>query len=64
MMKKIDKRNSYKLMVDVETTMSDNHPQVVFHLGVAVFPTAGKIYEHRSYVVAQIFHTYPLKERD
>ena len=47
MMKKIDKRKSYKLMVDVETTMSDNHQQVVFDLGVVVFTKDGNIYEQR-----------------
>ena len=51
MMKKIDKRKSYKMMIDVETTMADNHQQVVFDLGVAVFTKDGKIYEQRSYVV-------------
>ena len=42
MMKKIDKRKSYKMMIDVETTMADNHQQVVFDLGVAVFTKDGK----------------------
>ena len=63
MMKKIDKRKSYKLMVDVETTLADNHQQVVFDLGVAVFTKDGKIYEQRSYVVKEIFDNYRLMER-
>ena len=63
MMKKIDKRKAYKMMIDVETTMADNHQQVVFDLGVAVFTKDGKIYEQRSYVVEEVFNNYRLMER-
>lgn len=63
MMKKIDRRKSYKLMIDVETTMADNNEQIVFDLGFAIFTKDGEVHEQRSFVIAEVFDNQMLMER-
>jgi len=62
-MKKIDKRKSYKLMVDVETAPSPTNQQVVFDLGFAVFNNDGTVLEQHSYVISEIFDNYHLMQK-
>lgn len=59
---KIDRRISYKIMLDVETCPLDKdfegvcpHNMWVYDIGFAVIDNRGKIYETHSYIVKDIF---------
>ena len=56
MMKKIDKRKSYKMMIDVETVGVGE--KAVFDIGFAVFTKKGEILEERSYLIKEVFEDY------
>lgn len=51
---KIDKRISYYMTIDTETTNTINDP-MVYDLGLAIHDKRGKIYETASYVIYDIY---------
>ena len=53
-MKKIDRRKSYSITLDTETTNGFDDP-LVYDLGFAVVDKNGKVYEHYSLVVYETF---------
>ena len=55
--KKIDRRIKYFLVLDIETANSIDEP-LAYDIGFAVTDRRGKIYEQRSYMVAEMFYNY------
>ncbi|MDY3778533.1 MAG: hypothetical protein SOZ53_06765, partial [Candidatus Onthovivens sp.] len=60
---KIDKRKSYKICLDTETTLAENNEQVIFDLGFCVFTQDGTIYEKFSFVIDEVFSNYELMKK-
>ena len=58
-MTKIDRRKSYIMVVDVETTGGLNNP-LVYDIGYAITDKKGNIYETRSFIIKEIFYNKPL----
>lgn len=56
MMKKIDRRKRFRLMVDVETVGVGE--KAIFDIGFAVFTKKGEIVEERSYLIKEVFEDY------
>jgi hypothetical protein len=53
-MNKVDKRRNYYLVVDTETANSVEQP-LPYDIGWAICDKQGRIYERRSFVVAEVF---------
>ena len=60
---KIDKRKSYKICLDTETTLAENNEQVIFDLGFCVFTQDGTVYEKFSFVIDEVFSNYELMKK-
>jgi len=58
-MKKIDRRKSYIMVVDVETAGGRGNP-LVYDIGYAIVDKKGNIYETRSFIIEEIFYNKPL----
>lgn len=54
-MKKIDRRKTYYLLIDVETAGGLDNP-LVYDLGFAITDRKGIIYEEQSFLISQIFN--------
>lgn len=54
MIKKIDKRRKYIMVVDVETAGGFDNP-LVYDIGVAITDKKGNIYDTRSFIIEEIF---------
>lgn len=60
---KIDKRRTYRIMLDVETTMCPTNQQIIFDLGFAVFNSKGEIMEQYSLVIEEVFCDMDLMQK-
>lgn len=58
-MTKIDRRRSYIMVVDVETTGGLDNP-LVYDIGYAITDKQGNIYETRSFIIEEIFYNKQL----